>query len=74
MQDFAFVKVQKGKSHLRQPVNNLNLCKVLAFTSICLNLGVDVATITVHHDNVQKLLSVDIRVLVSDNVGVSNFL
>ena len=57
-----------------KPVDDLRFCKVLALACAGLNLGVDVATIAVDHDDVEELLTVDIAVLVCDDVGVADLL
>ena len=57
-----------------KPVYDLRLCKVLALACAGLNLGVNVATVAVDHDDVEELLTVDIAVLVCDDVGVADFL
>ena len=57
-----------------KPVYNLRLCEVLALACTSLNLGVNVATIAVNHDDVEELLAVHIAVLVGDDVGVADLL
>ena len=52
MQYFALVEVQQGQCHLRKPVYDLNFWKVLSLARARLNLGVDVATVAIHHDDV----------------------
>ena len=52
VQYFALVEVQQGQCHLRKKVYDLNFWKVLSLARARFNLGVDVATVAIHHDDV----------------------
>ena len=74
MQDLALVQVQESKGHLRQPVDDLLLGEILAFSCMSFDFSVNITAITVNHDYIKELLPVDIRIFISDDISVSDFL
>ena len=68
VQNFALMEVQQRQGHLDQPVHNLLFGEVFALRIVVFDFGVNIATITIDHDDVQILLAVDKAVLVSNNI------
>ena len=60
MENFTLMQVQKSKGHLREPVDDLLLCEILAFARISFDLGVNITAIAINHNDVQELFTVDI--------------
>ena len=66
MENFALMQIEKCERHLNHPVKNLVLTEILSLGSF--DLAINVSTVAIHHYDVEVLLTVDIAVLICDNI------
>jgi hypothetical protein len=72
VEDLLVMEVKKGQNKLHQPVQDLAFRERLPLPIF--DFSVHVTSVTVKHNQVQILLSVDERVLVGNDVGMPDLL
>lgn len=74
MQNLLIMEVVDGKRDLRDPIEYLRLCEVLALFLHLLDLGVHVSQLAVDHDDAKVALLISEGILVRNDVDMPQLL